>query len=67
MFSGPGDHVQMGEPVVFDDELFVKYRIPTQGDRDFWYLNSMEVWYEDERFYGALDEIQRLDAEAANV
>lgn len=40
-------------------ETFVKYQA-SFPDRTFWWINNSEVWYDDERFYDALDEVVKL-------
>ena len=52
----------IGGPVIIeDDEPATKYRAESDG-RTFWAYNGMEVFYEDERLYGALDRIEALEA-----
>ena len=56
----------IGGPVIIeDDEPATKYRAESDG-RTFWAYNGMEVFYEDERLYGALDRIEALEAQNAN-
>ena len=52
----------IGGPITIeDDEPATKYRAESDG-RTFWAYNGMEVFYEDERMYGALDLIDELQA-----
>ena len=57
----------VGGPItIADDEPVTKYRAESDG-RTFWAYNSMEVFYEDERLYAALDRIKELqDAATGN-
>ena len=53
-------HKEIGGPITIgDDDPVTKYRAESDG-RTFWAYNGMEVFYEDERMYAALDEIERL-------
>jgi len=54
-----------GPITIGDDEPVNKYRVESDG-RTFWAYNGMEVFYEDERLYGALDRIEALEAQNAN-
>ena len=49
-----------GPITIGDDDSVTKYK--AEG-RTFWAYNGMEVFYEDERLYAALDEIVRLETE----
>lgn len=48
-----------GPITIEEDEPVTKYQAQSDG-RTFWAYNGCEVFYEDERLYGALDEIWRL-------
>ncbi len=65
MFDNSEKKVIGGPITIDDDEPVTKYRAESDG-RTFWAYNGMEVFYEDERFYGALDEIWRLMNENQN-
>lgn len=50
----------IGGPITIgDDDPVTKYQAESNG-RTFWAYNGMEVFYEDERTYGILDEVLRL-------
>jgi hypothetical protein len=50
----------IGGPITLeDDDPVTKYRAASDG-RTFWAYNRSEVFYEDERMYAALDEIEHL-------
>ena len=51
-----------GPITIGDDDPVTKYQAESDG-RTFWAYNGMEVFYEDERFYHALDKIWALEAE----
>jgi hypothetical protein len=51
---------KIGGPITLgDDDPVTKYKAESDG-RMFWAYNGMEVFYDDERMYAALDEIERL-------
>jgi DNA repair exonuclease SbcCD ATPase subunit len=61
-YLGYEDMKIIGGPItVSDDDPVTKYRVESDG-RTFWAYSSMEVFYDDERMYDALDEIDRLTA-----
>lgn len=54
------EKVVIEEPIkIGDDNPVTKYKAKSDG-RTFWAYNDLEVFYEDERLYHALDEIARL-------
>jgi len=55
-----------GPITIGDDDPVTKYRTESDG-RTFWAYNGMEVFYEDERMYHALDEICRLNKEHVSM
>lgn len=57
-FLRPDDYEQVGDPVKINDEVFMKYRVPIQGGREFWAINNNEVWYPDEELFDILDKLQ---------
>lgn len=61
MFNKPSDYVKIGS-VTVEGETFNKYKVPSEDDRMLWHITDSEVWYDDERLFGALDEIERLRA-----
>ncbi len=59
IFDNSEKKVIGGPLVIGGDSPVTKYRSEGEG-RTFWAYNGNEVFYEEHRLYGALDEIQRL-------
>lgn len=51
--------IPLASLTIGDDDTVAKYKAESDG-RMFWAYNGMEVFYDGERMYHALDEIVRL-------
>lgn len=63
VFDRSEKKVIAGPITLGDDAPVTKYRAESDG-RTFWAYNSMEVFYEGERLYAALDRIVELEPKA---
>ena len=61
-FDSSEKKIIAGPIVIGDDDPVTKYRAESD-DRTFWAYNGSEVFYEGDRLYHALDEIDRLTSE----